>query len=240
MTIPSVSLVFTAHKRPYYMRESLESWKQARGYQSLKRHVFVDPSPRRGEMLSVFAQGDPDLYVHINNEHYGVLGNPWHALNYAFEADKADFVILAEEDLVVTPDVLDYFAFTSMEYQPQEALAVCAYNKEPGNSLGRTFLREGFEVWIWGLWRENWYSKIRDTWDFDYSTNNGVPGIDAGWDHNITRISRQGHPCVYPEVTRSRHIGRLEGSHMQEHWFQTMQPATFDLDRPEEIEFYRE
>lgn len=235
------ALVFTAHRRPYYMKPTLKSWTQARGYSNLRdRHVFLDPGDRQDEMLSVFAEVDPFLIVHVNDRRHGVLGNPWNALDYAFSSSEVQFAILAEEDLEVSPDVLEYFAFAMNEYSPNEALGVCAYNSGPGLDVGSTHLRNTFDVWIWGLWRESWFSTIRDTWDFDYSTNNGIPGADAGWDHNINRLTHAGKPFVYSEITHSRHTGRLEGSHMQEQWFSQMQPSSFDIARPEGISFYRQ
>ena len=47
--------------------------------------------------------------ITINPQRYGVLGNPWHAFNDGFAV--SDFVVLAEEDLIVSEDVLEYFAW---------------------------------------------------------------------------------------------------------------------------------
>lgn len=227
----STKLVFTSFMRPEYLMETLDSWNNARGIRNIEKQLFLDPSPAQEGMKAVAAQSMPDLEVTVNDHRKGVLTNPWNAIDTAFEDPEVDFVILGEEDLIVSSDILEYFQWAKAAYSPEEALGVCCYTAAQEGSEAHTELGPDFGVWIWGTWRESWFDHIRVTWDHDYSTNNGRPGVDAGWDHNLNRLAKTVKPFVHSAVSRSKHIGEHNGSHMTPSLFATMLCPTFKLDR---------
>ncbi len=93
----NLRLVFTAYNRPHYFAEVLDAWTRVRGFADWKPLVMLEPSDV-WEQMSALAQG-AGATVHLNPRRYGVLSNPWHALNTAF-GDGADFAVLAEDDLL--------------------------------------------------------------------------------------------------------------------------------------------
>lgn len=225
------SIVFTSYKRPQYLKETLASWKNVRGIDDIDKFILIDPSPVQDEQIKVIEEsGLTRLGYTVNSYRYGVMENPFQALSWGFQA--ADFVILAEEDLIVSSDSLEYFQWASEAYNSKEALGVCSFTTE-ANSPEITKLEEAFDVWVWGTWKESWETYLRDSWDHDYSTNNGIPGQQAGWDWNISRLTKSLHlPFVRPCSSRSQHIGKYDGQHMIPSEFEFHNSSSFQLDRP--------
>ena len=228
-----VEIVMTAYKRPEYLAQALASWKNVRGIEDVPFTLFLEPSPKAPEMLDVIKHSGLDMEVVRNTHLQGVLTNPWKALDYAFAEPTCGFAILAEEDLVVSPDVLEYFAKARRQFEAQEPLGICCYSGAPEGTPDEITLHQSFDVWIWGTWKHCWEHYIRDTWDFDYSTNNGILGVAAGWDWNLTRISKRlNKPFVKTSNSRSKHIGKENGTHMTPHLFEEIcNCPTFSFDR---------
>lgn len=235
-----ITIVFTSFNRPDYLEQVLHSWSQVEGVHDVPKHMFLEPGPIKNVMLEVVAESDLDIVVHENEVRNGVLHNPWVALDYAFKELNSSFTVLAEDDLIVSKDVLSYFEYASSAYSPDESLGVCSFRMQ-GNveNPGATFLENAFDVWVWGTWKQSWDQVLRNTWDHNYSTNNGIPGNQAGWDWNISRLTKAGKPFVRSSVSRSQHIGKDRGTHMVPWMFDQFQANTFLSDR-ETPTFYRE
>lgn len=226
------SIVFTAYQRPHYLKQTLASWADVRGIESVDLHLLLEPSDRRAEMLDVIMTSGHSITVELNEHRLGVLVNPWTALNTVLNHSTTDFVILAEEDVIVSQDVLEYFTAAAARSGPDTALGVCAFSERPSGDPSATYLDSHFSPLVWGTWRENWYRYLRDTWDKDYSTHNGIPGVEAGWDYQFVRISHQTQlPFVHPEVSRSKHIGQFEGAHTTPETWASLSCPTFQLAR---------
>lgn len=194
--------------RPPYLEETLESWSAVRGISDWSFIFAVEPGPFADDCIRLIDRHLDGVRVSVlrNTRRLGVLGNPHFALSRGFE--EAEFAVLAEEDIVVSNDVLEYFDFADRTYESDSfALAACtaSWPGSPGD-LGSCRLWPAFAVHVWGTWRDRWEGILCDTWDFDYSR--------SGWDLNIGRIMKdRGLQCVLPGMDRSRHIGR-EGVHI--------------------------
>lgn len=227
------SVVFTCNDRPEFLKETLESWEKVRGIETWNKWIFVEPSSRRDEVLRLINHSSLDFTVVLNEWKFGVLHNPWAALDTAFY-NGSDFAVLAEDDIIVSTDVVEYFTYASTQYSPEEFLAVSAFTSVESGDPSKLVKAPGFGGLVWGTWRQTWYDHLRDTWDHDYSTHNGVPGEQSGWDWNInTRIPFQtGKKFISPDVSRSRHIGRY-GVHTNSQDFENISPSpSFVADRP--------
>ena len=202
-------VAFTANDRPGYLRETLDSWRKARGIGDA--HVIFRCEPGHPEVAAECALFPASsLHVVVNPEKYGVLGNPWHALETGFAAG-AGFVILAEDDSPVADDVLEYFAWCEHEFRTrQDVLGVCALQRrrQPGGPHGVTVMPE-FCPTVWGTWRSRWEKVLRGGWDFDYR--------HKGWDWRITghHIARSGYRFAFPCESRSQVSGEHGGTHLQ-------------------------
>ena len=90
--------------------------------------------------------------IALNRLRQGVLGNPWLALDHAFGVSPdlhgpRDFAILAEEDLIVSPDVLEYFTWcqryaddpicAGRDHLPAPRAARRPFRRRPGRLVTR-------------------------------------------------------------------------------------------------------
>jgi hypothetical protein len=212
-----MAVVLTAWRRPGYLKKALHSWTGVRDVNSLGRFiVYADPSDRQDEILRVCADKRellPHLEAEVNPEHYGVSMNPEFSMKRGFEAG-ARFVIIADDDMLVSDDILRYFKWTANKFKDDPGVAgVCAHTPEPadaGAAEDEVQLLPRYRCWIWGTWNDRFESVFEPTWDRDYSS-----GEPAGYDWNLDLrvIPGRGLKCVFPLASRSQNIGRFEGVH---------------------------
>lgn len=232
-------LVFTAYQRPFYWEPVLTQWKTVRGFHDWTPTVFLEPSPSREAMIRI--SHEAGVYVHANPRRNGVLHNPWVALNTAFEHwTRPEFVVLAEEDILPSDDILEYFTWAADEYRNDSILAICAASFHetvaPENEY-RVQQHKQFCPLIWGTWRDRWEYVLRDTWDHDYSS--GTPDApQSGWDWNINLRIMQGWDIISPWASRSTHIGEHLGVHTTQFSFPGSVAKTYQPHR-EPSPYYR-
>lgn len=220
-------IVFTATNRPHYLEESINSWNGARGLSDWQATFFVEPSPIREHVIERAFNLSTTTTVVLNESRLGVLVNPWTALNTKFE-EGADFVILAEDDVVVSSDILEYFQWTSEEYSGvKKILCINAFSQIGGGKQNQIVQDQRFSPLVWGIWRDRWEEHLRATWDKDYSSGN-ADGSEAGWDWNINRIlQNKDMRILKPLQSRSDHIGELGGAHMTPDLFPSSRGVDF-------------
>lgn len=226
------AIVFTLYQRPFYTRQILEAWKRVRGVQDWDIHFFIDPSPQAEAQLGIaseFLQWHGTGTVTVNEERKGVLTAPWFALTNAF-AQGYEKVALAEEDVEVGDDILEYF---SAALNSGIADIACAWADTDGWQDTIAYRRKWFCPWGWATTSETWFNSLRDSWDHDYSSaDHRGPG---GWDCHIgLRLVHDTDLTVaFPLAARARHIGQHLGSHQD--------PAAHGvLDMPPSFRSHRE
>lgn len=219
-------VAFTVNNRTGYLAWVLESWRETRGVE--EAHLIFRCEPGCPEAVALCEAVDfaAETTVTVNPERFGVLGNPWQALAAGFW--RSDFVILAEEDLIVSMDVLEYLTWCRDRYRDDpQVLAVTTHQhyEQPGGVAG--VMPQRFDqdpdphLWVWGTWRDRWETCLRDDWDFDYRAR--------GWDWRIkdywlmTKRMRLMAPCL----SRSQHIGRVGGVHCTPDQYETMRSRCF-------------
>lgn len=225
-------LVFTAFNRPDYFRKVIDSWNQVRNISDWNVSFHIEPSNMSEIMADMAFRLNSNLTVHNNENRLGVLVNPWNALNTAFEGG-ADFVVIAEDDVLVSQDILEFFEWTSVEYETgHDVLAVNAFSQIGGGKSNQITVDDPkFSPLVWGIWKNRWETHIRDTWDKDYSSGN-PDGSEAGWDWNINRIITNNNMLIVkPLQSRSDHIGEMAGTHMTPDLFPTSRGADFEIAR---------
>lgn len=237
-------IVITVNNRPRYLGETLESWREVEGIQDEDIAYFIEPGPNADVCNELCRRADYSRGRHVicNDKVYGALTNPWRALDYGFYAGHRgdnNFVILGEDDAVVSKDVLNYFSWCAEKYQKETVLAVCSFQQEKYELAPRNgvILKEWFAPTVWGTWRDRWWMMLRDTWDHDYSSGDGDPPQRGGWDWNINlRIlpsTSAPWSCAFPLWSRSQHIGKENGTHMLPENFEEHLSQSFDISRNE-------
>lgn len=235
------AILLTAFNRPHYFQETLDAWSQVRGLRNWHLHVSIEPSILAGPMIQlaqefIERQHLVDWSLHVNRVREGVLLHPFMGFQRMFQ--KYDFVLRAEDDLVVSSDALEFFSWASEEYRDEQQVgAVCAFGND-SDDLAGVIRSTYFSPLLWGTWRDRWTSLIGPTWDKDYSTFNRGWGHESGWDWNLnTRVfPRYKKVVVRPKRTRVDHIG-VVGTHTSEGenhhvkgWVQHIEPQTYSED----------
>lgn len=211
------AIFLTAFNRPQYFKQVLDSWKAVRRIEEWDIYVQIEPSVFAEEQeLLVYETftNHPSVEVVVNPQVYGVLHNPWVGFEHLFMDEDYDFVLRGEDDLVVSADILEYFDYAADKFQNNpKVAAIIGFSDEDGDP-STVRLTDGFGPWVWGTWFDRWEGLLGPTWDHDYSTYNGEPGNQAGWDWNInTRIYPQHKlQSVVPNASRVHNIG-VHGTH---------------------------
>jgi len=212
-----ISVTMTANHRPEYFEKVLASWARVHGVYSSMMSCQFEPVVNSNETsINLYRQYFPMGGYGINLEKMGPLGNPFMALDEAFNSG-ADFVILGEDDSIVSPDVFNYFAWAASEYQyDPKVFAVCSFTHHyPNPKPNQVFRQNWFASVVWGTWRDQWLDWIRPNWGWHYS--------DDEWDLRfVQHVNQEDLVCIYPEYSRSQHIG-VNGAHMSESQFRALQ-----------------
>jgi hypothetical protein len=228
-------LAFTAFNRVDYIRDVVDSWNNVRRLDNWTAHFYIEPSPVQTFVTDAANDLDTGVVAHFNENLQGVLINPWNAINNRFE-DGCDFVVLAEDDVVVSSDALEYLEWASEEYKDDNEILMINLFSQMGGPKEDQVIRQGFfSPLIWGTWRNRWETILRDTWDKNYSSGN-PDGSEAGWDWNINRIlTAKKLQVIRPLHSRSDHIGEWGGTHMTSELFHTSRGTAFKQNRGRQV-----
>jgi GNT-I family len=210
-------VVFTTNDRPHYMARVLESWRHVRGIEAARLIFSCEPHPPMVDLLKTvdFAE----TLISVNHAQLGVETNPYKAEMLGFTVPGTDFVIQAEEDALVTTDLLEYMAWARDTYAADESVqAVCAYQNTQRGPLDTVFRREWFCACVWGTWRDRWEA-MKDTWPAG-----PIPG-GGSWDWwMINHVMKPaGRVVIEPCQSRSKNIGvagvhGTHEAHMEAEW----------------------
>lgn len=219
-----LAVVFTAFSRPAYLTRVLRAWEAVRGLDTVDLHFQVEPGyPQVAEMCREFAAKHGGL-VRVNPQRLGVQMNPRIAIDNAFTGLAADFVILAEDDLLVSPGVLEYFRFAAAAFERRpDVLAASAFQilAPPEAELGGVLVDKFFPGQVWGTWSNRWGHTLYPSWNL------------SGWDLHINRelVGRQGYRIAMPNFSHSQHIGAF-GQFMSPAMLEPGQSKCFVSDMP--------
>ena len=202
MDLTRTAIAMTAWRRPQYLRQTLASWAQVDGIRDVAAFsIHLDPSERLDKMLAVIAEARGeyglDITARVNTRHLGVSVNPVESGTAVFrEHPDVDFIVMAEEDLVVADDTLRYLTWADETFRDTPGVLIaCAHspdNPDPDADPAAVVLLPRFRCWIWGTWRDRWFNTLAPSWDRNYST--GTPEHpEVGFDYNIDlRVIPQG------------------------------------------------
>lgn len=226
------TVVFTVCDRPGYLAQTLEMWGHVRGLRRWRVEFYIEPTGFVKENLELIVRFKralelDNVWAYVNDRRMGVLSNPCHAYSLAFERG-ADFVMLAEDDVMVSSDILEYLEYASRSLKgDQNVIGVCCHTHADG-PVEEMYLASDFSPLGWGTWSDRW-PEFQETWDHDYSSGQGSL---SGWDWNIKYRVMGDRKFVFPRTSRTQHIG-VRGTHMQEQDFPASVSASWVQERPE-------
>lgn len=212
------SVVMTVSGRCEYLEPVLESWQQVDGVRGWNWIFGVEPCENQSQVEAIIIKfAKESLYswqLIVHDERKGVLENPFWCLDRGFK--MSDYVVLAEEDLVVASDILRYHEWASEKFKTDHKVLTVNSHANGEGPDNEVVLNTCFSPWIWGTWIDRWEKTLRPTWDHNYSTFTDFPGHQSGWDWQINKriMPKNDFRAVYPLASRVQNIG-VVGTHAQ-------------------------
>ncbi len=224
-------IAFTVNNRPQYLRETLESWREVRAVEQASALFLCEPGCPEAVQLCEQADFFGWHGQLLCTERAGVLRAAWLALSAGFAAAAGqgeDFTILAEEDMVVSTDVLELLSWSAETYRGNGqilAATACQADPQPPRDFATVLQVPLFQGWVWGTWADRW-AKIGPDWDTDYR--------HKGWDHRLNDywVGQLGFRVAAPAVSRAQHIGREGGTHCTPQMFESLLAKGFQREVP--------
>lgn len=210
-----IAIAITVNDRPEYLEQVIESWHKVRGIEDTWVIFQCEPESRECQDLCLKAKF-PKQVVKINQTKMSALGNPYVAIQSGFsDVGDIDFVVLGEDDSIVTADALEFFRTAARKYyRHEQCLGVCSFQYRPAGKPYMIYPRHYFASVVWGTWRNRW-DIIRSRWTFNY---------DPAWDRMLLDLVAPGdYFFAFPTISRSQHIGRERGTHMSPEQFEELQ-----------------
>lgn len=211
-----VRVGFTTSGRPHYFEPTLRSWAEAirRADFQVQASFRVEPvDPDRDiELIREHLSGLADISWHVNDSVLCSPENPRRVLAEAF-TEGHGFVVLAEDDTAVSPDILGYFDWCDRQFRDRPEVQVVLANQlqfvtaQPSEANKVMSDWKLFRPSVWATWRDRWDDWIGPGW----------ANLDPrGWDWGIAQTIQKSEQMVAaaPIWSRSRHIG-LEGRHVR-------------------------
>lgn len=227
VTFGDASLVITAWRRPEYLWRVLESWSKVPEVHELRRVVIaLGWSEKQDDQLDVIKEASKLMgrAIDVRRDSSRATFSPGmhRAIGEAADAEfredsKLEYLLLSEEDVAVSDDVLKYHAWCREKWETDlKVLVVTSHNplgtwhtrdtSDEGVSQSNVQLYPFFNPWCWGTWRRQWTEVLEPQWDWD--CNKGSHGWDSGYDWQVGRIMReQGFLSPNPDAARSTNIG---------------------------------
>jgi hypothetical protein len=232
------AVVFVVCGRIDFTKQTLDYWADARNIDEFDFYFKLEPHPENDEIIKLIdsfkEKTKTEVGVILNEEVLGVDGkNHDTAMRLMFEKMEYDFVVLAENDLIPSEDISDYFVELSNRFKDDDSIfAVCANYHTPMNyaniwdANGNLVVaspeeKNVFDIqpfwagWIWGTWKDRWQKYLSE----------GIYREDLHYDAFVSQrvVPDNNLFCVIPRYSRSQHIGHYGAHHQSSFDFQKSQ-----------------
>jgi hypothetical protein len=155
------AIAFTVFNREEFLKKTLHSWSKVKNLNEYDIHFFVEPSDKLNQILEIISSfkaviESPNIVVTVNHKLKGCSANTFQALDLLFKI--YDFVILAEDDLIVSDDVCNYFNYLEDRYRDSDDVVMISANNKAKNMLNEYTVipTNYFEGSVWGTWSKYW------------------------------------------------------------------------------------
>jgi alpha-1,3-mannosyl-glycoprotein beta-1,2-N-acetylglucosaminyltransferase len=220
----NAAVLVVAYNRPKYLMQTLNSLAKLTGLNEVTVYVSQDGFDPSVASVAKTAKrrglGKPHTrgYEHWQRDRVPLLGpnqpgHAWLAQHYKWAIDKVflerhhTHVIIAEDDMIFSPDFLMLFKQTAVLLEQDLNLwCISAWNdnglKSHAHNPKRLFRTSYFPGLGW-MMRNDLWMELRDNWPKEH------------WDHwmRLNTTSR-GRECIVPEVNRNYNIGE-QGTNMR-------------------------
>lgn len=200
--------------RPHYLIQLLSTLKD-NNLEGWTLYINAEPCV---EVACVIRDIDfmPKSIV-VNKTCLGVRQNPFNTINRAF-SDGAEYVVHLEDDLIVSPDLLDLanWYYDNYRHNPTEFINYGFFNYESESEEPEQLkiVTDVFTGLGWSTFSACWYKWFVPNW-FNDDINKEVWGPQTiGWDWSMASVAKtETLRSLQPHCSRSNHIGRNGGTY---------------------------
>jgi glycosyltransferase involved in cell wall biosynthesis len=238
-----IDIVVAAYNRPEYLQRCLAAIFGMKGIEAIKTPicVAVDKLPDGTYNEAVLAVAKRfECPLILSEAKQGCNGTIKSALVHAWSGNP-DFVLLIEDDIIVSPDALMYVQWAAKEYKDDPSvrtIGLWGHNKgyQPWQALspkeaGKVMRQQYFTCWGWGTWRSRWEEMLQ-TW------TTGDDSHDTSWDV-IMSSHLNGRDEILPSIARAYNCGEIGGTHRGRAWPGATSAGLVDPDGPLEFWEYK-
>jgi hypothetical protein len=229
-----INIAISAYNRPEYSRRSLAAILGAKGYSRKKYNIFCSiDCDENGEInedvYSVYSSIEYPMSIRASMEKLGCNKNVRSALDIAWE-DNPDFVLMIEDDVVISDDALQYIEWAAEKYKNDQSvrtIGLWGYENKPEvpvslKNAGKVKRQNFFTCWGWGTWSDRW-SEIKENW------TTGNDSHDTSWD--VVMSQNLGDRVeILPAISRAYNCGDDFGTHRGRSWPGIVASGVIDPD----------
>lgn len=231
-----INIAISAYNRPEYSQRSLASIFGAKGFSLDKYNIFCAIDCHEDGSHNPMVRGVYESFgisPFIAKEKHGCNYTVKKALDLAWE-DKPDFVLMLEDDIIISDDALLYIEWAAEKYQSDDSVrTIGLWKSKDGWDFDKpltksTIFRADEQVWFtcwgWGTWRDRW-QEMSDTW------TTGSDSHDTSWDV-VLYSHLNGRKEVVPAISRAYNCGEFGGTHRGRAWPGITSAGLVDPDGP--------
>ena len=175
-----------AYNRPDALRRTLESWSKV-DRTDVEFYIHIDGP--NAELHAIAAEFTPNVITQDRNR--GSEMHAWFVFNKSFDEDGVDYCVLAQDDVEVTTDVLDYFRYCDEQFRDhQDVLLASSGGASREHDLSMYYqvdLARTFSSTIWATWPDRWTQWLKDYWWG--SARPRTMGADIWIDHRVMPLN---------------------------------------------------
>lgn len=217
-----INIAISAYNRPEYSRRSLAAIIGAKGFSPEKYSIYcsIDCDANgeiNPEVYNVYASYKGPLTLEKAPIKLGCNYNVKAALELAWE-DNPDFVLMIEDDIIISDDGLEYIEWAAERYKQDTSvrtIGLWGHNNQPSlplssNDYGKAMRQNYFTCWGWGTWKDRWEEMLAK-W------TTGDDSHDTSWDVIVS--SHLGERMeILPAISRAYNCGEHGGTHRGRAW----------------------
>lgn len=178
----NIDIAIFAYNRPDHTRVTLEHLMNNIGIEHANLYIFIDGPKRKDEnskkemvkktIIEVLRKYHFQKYKIFENEkNKGLANSIIDGVNFLFNEENKEFLVVLEDDLVTSKYFLNYMKQSNKMYRDNKSIwSISAFNPIEDQilklmTIDEVFLTKRASSWGWGTWKDRWESNI---WEIEY------------------------------------------------------------------------
>jgi hypothetical protein len=213
-----INIAISAYNRPEYSRRSLAAIIGAVGYSPEKYNIFCaidcnENGKTNDEIFSIYAPYSISMATKKRGCNYNVK----EALEFAWQ-DNPDFVLLIEDDVIISDDALLYIEWAAEKYKDDPSvhtIGLWGHDRQLSLPLSekdhsKVMRKNYFSCWGWGTWKDRW-EEMEKKW------TTGGDHKETSWDTIVSSHLKETDE-ILPVISRAYNCGEQGGTHRGAAW----------------------